>query len=144
MKLPKLSSNARYALSLLTVVSVFLWAAWITLTVSNPAKQKFATVKLQALVNEYVTKQARSSSSPEVIGAQTKKFMLALDKTVKEHGKSGTILLVNEATVGSEIPDVTPQIRAKIYKLVPQPVVAANPVSVEQQMSSFFSAGTEQ
>jgi|GEM_PF-5689053 len=134
--------NVRYALTLLGAIATILWAGWVTVQVSNPPSNRFARIQLQSLISEYISKQARSASSPEAIGAQTKLFMATLNQTVGEYGNSGTILLVNEAIVGSDIPDVTNEVRAKVYQKVPEPKVVSNSSSLEQQMSSFFG-GTE-
>lgn len=143
MKLKLEKANVRYAAALLGAVAVLLWAGWITSEVSQPKQNQFARVQLQSLISEYVSKQARSASSPEVIGKQTKAFMGALDQTVSDYGKNGTVLLVNEAIVGSNLPDVTADIRTRVYQVVAEPKAMRSKESVEQQMSSFFG-GTGQ
>jgi hypothetical protein len=86
-----------------------------------------ASVRLQQLVGEYVQAQARSAAPPEAVTQQTQAFMAALGSELKRRGEDGTTVLVGEAVLSSNVPDITDQVRKAIYAKVPMPASAAMP-----------------
>ena len=86
-----------------------------------------ASVRLQQLVGEYVQAQARSAAPPEAVTQQTQAFMAALGGELKRRGEDGTTVLVGEAVLSSNVPDITDQVRKAIYAKVPMPASAAMP-----------------
>ena len=109
-------------------VAVALWGAWVTKEVlTPPAAVPMASVRLEMLIGEYVQAQARSNAPPEVVTGQTQAFMAALGQELKRRGQDGTTVLVGEAVLSSNVPDITPQVRAAIYARVPAPAASAAP-----------------
>lgn len=84
-----------------------------------------ARVQMSQIVGEYVQAQARSSSTPEAVTVETKAFMGEIEKNSKARGARGQIVLVGEAVLTENVPDITNELRAEIYKKVKRPEVAA-------------------
>ena len=113
------------------VVVALLWGAWVTKTLMMPpAAVPMASVRLDQLVGEYVQAQARIASPPEVVTQQTQAFMAALGNELKRRGQSGTTVLVGEAVLSQNVPDITPDVRKAVYARVPMPAIAAPPMAV--------------
>ncbi len=74
--------------------------------------------------------------------------MAALDETVSGLSRSGKVVLVHEAIVGGEVPDVTQSVKTAVYAKVPRPqpaqALGAAPqgqaARVEQEMQAFMAA----
>ena len=110
------------------VVVALLWGAWVTKTLMTPAAAvPMASVRLEQLVAEYVQAQARSAAPPEIVTRQTQAFMAVLGSELKRRGQSGTIVLVGEAVLSQNVPDITFEVRKAIYAKVPMPAVAVQP-----------------
>ena len=112
------------------VVAGLLWGAWVTKSIINPAvvKAPIASVRLQQIVGEYVQAQARSNTPPEVVAQQTQTFMTTLGDVLKARGADGTTVMVGEAVLSQNVPDITEDVRRAIYAKVPPPTAAAAPV----------------
>ncbi|MBA4228960.1 MAG: conjugal transfer protein TrbI [Hyphomonas sp.] len=130
--------------------SVFVWGAWVTKTIAfdAPGRQEFVQLQLQGIIGEYLQAQARSNTDEQTAARETAVFMAALDQTVSGLSKSGKVVLVHEAIIGGDVPDVTPSVKAAVYAKVPRPqpaqALAAPPqgqaARVEQEMQAFMSA----
>lgn len=108
------------------VVAVGLWGAWVTKNVLDGAElPPMARVQMSQIVGEYVQAQARSSSSPETVTAETRAFMGEIERNLKARGARGQVVLVGEAVLTENVPDITSELRAEIYKKVKRPEVAA-------------------
>ncbi|QNE07772.1 TrbI F-type domain-containing protein [Croceicoccus marinus] len=117
--------------AMVLAVAVLLWGAWVTKTLMTPpAAVPMASVRLEQLVGEYVQSQARSAAPPELVTQQTQAFMSALGEELKRRGQDGTTVLVGEAVLSQNVPDITDQVRAAIYAKVPPPSVAGGPAVV--------------
>ena len=118
-----------YALAAL-VVAVLLWGAWVTKRVSSPvAPLPIASVRLEAIVVEYVQAQTHSGASDDQVTRQTADFMAALDQALRARGAAGTTVLVGEAVLSQNVPDITEDIRKAVYAKVPLPVPAPLPLA---------------
>jgi hypothetical protein len=60
------------------------------------------------------------------VAAQTQAVMSALDDEMKKVGASGTTVLVGEAVLSKNVPDITDQIRRAVFARVPLPAAAPN------------------
>lgn len=110
-------------------VALLLWGAWVTKAiVTPPAAVPMASVRLEQLVGEYVQAQARSTASPEIVTQQIQMFMAALGEELEARGQDGTTVLVGEAVLSQNVPDITADVRKAIYARVPMPV-AGPPVA---------------
>lgn len=106
-------------------VALLLWGVWVTKhIVSPPASLPMASVRLEAIVSEYVQAQSHSGGQPEAVAGQTRAFMSALDQELQHVGQSGTTVLVGEAVLSRNVPDITDQIRRAVYAKVPLPAAA--------------------
>ena len=116
-----------WALAALAVV-MLLWAAWVTKHIASaPPQLPMASVRLEALVTEYVQAQSHSNGTPDAVTQQTARFMSAIEDELKRVGASGTTVLVGEAVLSKNVPDITDQVRKAVYAKVPLPTAAAGP-----------------
>ena len=106
-------------------VVMLLWAAWVTKHIASaPPQVPMASVRLEALVTEYVQAQSHSNGTPEAVTQQTARFMSAIEDELKQVGAGGTTVLVGEAVLSKNVPDITDQVRKAVYAKVPLPVAA--------------------
>lgn len=135
-----------------------LWGAWVTRELLNaPATPTFVRVQLSSMIGEYVTAQARSPSPPDVVTAETKAFMGAVQRNLEARGARGQVVLVGEAVLAGNVPDVTMAVRREVYAKVPSPgsrsastrpvmdamrqVMSPNPTSVAHGSAAVSEAG---
>jgi hypothetical protein len=145
-------------------ITMFIWGAWVTRNIaSSPdSRQEFVQLQLQGIIGEYLQAQSRSSADETTAARETAVFMAALDETVASLSKSGKVVLVHEAIVGGNVPDVTQSVKAAVYAKVPRPTpaqagparalgqgmgpgvgpkgTAANAARVEAEMQAFMAA----
>ena len=108
-------------------VAALLWGAWVTKNILDPAvvKAPIASVRLEQIIGEYVQAQARSNTPPEIVTQQTQAFMAALGEELKARGADGTTVMVGEAVLSQNVPDITADVRNAIYAKVPPPATPA-------------------
>lgn len=104
-------------------VAGVLWGAWMTKEVAELKAHKtpIAAVHLQPLIEEYVQGQARSGTPEQLVMRQTQAFMAALDAELLKRGRNGTTVLVAEAVLSKNVPDVTADVRRAVYAKVEAP-----------------------
>ena len=127
------------------VVAALLWGAWVTKNILDPAvvKAPIASVRLEQIIGEYVQAQARSNTPPEIVTQQTQAFMAALGEELKARGADGTTVMVGEAVLSQNVPDITAEVRNAIYAKVPPPAAraaAAPPAFAPPQQAPAGSA----
>jgi hypothetical protein len=106
-------------------VAMLLWGAWVTKHIAAPPAQiPMASVRLEALVTEYVQAQSHANGTPDAVTQQTARFMGAIDDELKRIGANGTTVLVGEAVLSKNVPDITDQVRKAVYAKVPLPTAA--------------------
>ena len=114
------------------LVAAGLWGAWVTKNLmAGDAIPPIARVQLSAIVGEYVQAQARSATPPEQVTAETRAFMAEIQRNLEARGASGQIVLVGEAVLAGNVPDITASLRKEVYTKVrlPQPAtLGANDV----------------
>lgn len=91
---------------------------------ADDAIPPIARVQLSGIVGEYVQAQARSATPPEQVTAETRAFMAEIQRNLEARGQRGQIVLVGEAVLAGNIPDITASLRKEVYTKVrmPQPV----------------------
>ena len=114
------------------LVAAGLWGAWVTKNVLSSADlPPMAKVQLAGVVGEYVRAQARSATPPEQVTAETRAFMAEIQRNLEARGAKGQIVLVGEAVLAGNVPDITASLRKEVYTKVrmPQPAtLGANDV----------------
>ncbi len=106
-------------------IAMLLWGAWVTKHIASPAAAvPMASVRLETIISEYVQAQSHSNGQPDAVAAQTRAFMNALDQELQKVGAAGTTVLVGEAILSKNVPDITNQIRRAVYAKVPLPAAA--------------------
>lgn len=111
------------------LVAAGLWGAWVTKSVlAGPERPAIARVQLSGIVGEYVQAQARSATPPEQVTTETRAFMAEVKRNLERRGASGQIVLVGEAVLAGNVPDITADVRREVYAHVrmPQPAAAGS------------------
>lgn len=131
----------RMEIALVAVVVVLLaWGAWVTKTITaGPAKQEFVQLQLQGIIGEYLQAQARSGNDEATAARETAVFMQKLDQTVAGLSREGKIVLVHEAVIGGDIPDVTANVKQAVYSQVGKPKMLPA-AGVQGDMEAFLAA----
>ena len=127
---PRAAPRARIGLVPVAMVGALvaagLWGAWVTRNVlgagGTPA---IAKVQLAGIVGEYVQAQARSATPPEQVTSETRAFMGEVQKNLERRGASGQIVLVGEAVLAGNVPDITAEVRREVYARIKMPQPAA-------------------
>jgi len=142
--------SAREILLFAGAAATLVWGAWVTKSVAaqGSGQQEFVQLQLQGIIGEYLQAQARSNTDEQTAARETAMFMAALDQTVSGLGKDGKVVLLHEAVVGGELPDVTEAVKAAVYAKVPRPqpaqALAAPPegqaARVEAEMQAYMTA----
>lgn len=108
------------------LVAAGLWAAWVTNSVlGGYERPAIAKVQLSGIVGEYVQAQARSATPPEQVTTETRAFMSEIQRNLERRGAAGQIVLVGEAVVAGNVPDITADLRREVYARVRMPQQAS-------------------
>jgi len=110
------------------LVASGLWGAWVTKSViGRDDRPAIAKVQLSGIVGEYVQAQARSATPPEQVTSETRAFMGEVQRNLERRGATGQIVLVGEAVLAGNVPDITAEVRREVYAHVrmPQPAAAS-------------------
>ncbi|MFD2780348.1 TrbI F-type domain-containing protein [Novosphingobium pokkalii] len=94
-------------------------------------------VALADLVRDYVQAEARSGATPDQITAETSAYIKALNLAVARHAAQGEILLLSNAVVAGDVPDITPRVRDEVTASLAKPALSQSPAA---QMQQFFDA----
>lgn len=114
------------------LLGAVVWGAWATREIVALGEKRIVAVSLAAMANDFVMAEARSGNSPEQTDADTRHYMQTLQAVLKARGDGGETILVGEAVVGSSVPDITPDVREAVGKLItanPPPRVAGAAVA---------------
>ena len=117
--LPRIAMPAAMA-----AIAALLWAAWITkevLAAGSDRRPAFAAVRLAPIVEEFVQAQARAQGPEAQAAAETRAFMARLDAELRRRGRNGTTVLVAEAVVSRDVPDITADVRRAVYASAARP-----------------------
>lgn len=131
---PLVRSPARFAglttsqLALMaTALAAGIWGMWATAKIFALEDRRVVSVRLAAIVNDFITAEARSGTPPDQLTARTRTFMTALDSMLKQRAADGQVVLVGEAVVAASVPDVTMEVVADLAQLVKMRPPAAMP-----------------
>src|SRR3546814_414896 len=81
----------------------------------TPKQERIVSARLSSIVGEYVQAQARSTSPPAQVEAEMRKFMASLDKELERRSSGGEIVLVGEAVLTKNVPDITDKLKEAVY-----------------------------
>ncbi len=142
---PKVFAGLTMTQLLLCVLgfAVAVWALWVTQAVLHPKQTRFVRADLSRIVGDYVQAQARSAAPPERVEAEMRRFMTALEAEITRRGTSGEVVLVGEAVLSKNVPDVTAAIAGSVYGSGvprPQPASAAQMQAVEAARAAMPAA----
>lgn len=113
----------------LIVLALFVWGMWVTRALTAPKQDHIVSARLSALVGDYVEAQRFSGSPPERVQAEMRAFMSSLDKELQRRSANGQVVLVGEAVLTKNVPDITESLKKAVFASgVPEP----KRVSVEQ------------
>jgi Type-F conjugative transfer system protein (TrbI_Ftype) len=107
-----------------------IWGMWATSKIFALENRRVVSVRLAAIVNDFVSAEARSGTPPEQLEPRTRAFMTALDSVLKKRAEGGQVVLVGEAVIASSVPDVTRDVVAALSKIVRMPVAIALPPAI--------------
>ena len=92
-------------------LAALVWGMWVTKALVTPKQEHIVSARLSSLVGEYVPAQARSASPPEQVEAEMRKFMASLDTELQRRSAGGEIVLVGEAVLTKNVPDITDKLK---------------------------------
>lgn len=117
-----------------------VWVAWASKGIVELRQHENHLVKarLTEVVSDYVQAAARSGATPDQVTQQTANFLRVLNDSVTAHSSNGQIVLLANAIVAGEVPDITDQIRSEVYAKIPKPSPASNN-QVQAQMKEFMN-----
>lgn len=129
------------------LVAAGLWGAWVTKSVLGTGDTPtIAKVQLSGIVGEYVQAQARSATPPEQVTTETRAFMGEVQKNLERRGAAGQIVLVGEAVLAGNVPDITAEVRREVYGHIkmPQPANASAGDVMGAMRAAMNGQGTSQ
>jgi len=132
---PRQPSVMRQVALVMAASGALLWGVWAThtiLTLRDNAPH-LVKVELADLVREYVQREARSGEQAEELTARTANFLKALNSAVSAHARKGDIVLLGNAVVDGDVPDITATVRTEVYAHQPR---AAEPAPAPAGMKS--------
>ena len=135
----KIRADYRRMLGIGLGAAAFLWGVWashaiIELRHGGPHLVK---VQLAELVREFVQAEARSGAPADRITAETGTFLKALNESVGARAAHGETVLLANAVVGGDVPDITMAVRSEVYSHVPRPQ-GGSVEGLSPQMQQFF------
>ena len=97
------------------ILGATVWGMWVTKTLVTPRQDHIVSARLSAIVGDYVQAQARSATTAEQVEGEMRRFMAALDKEVQRRSDEGEIVMVGEAVLTKNVPDITDSIKKAVY-----------------------------
>lgn len=104
-----------HLLESMLIAAAIAWAVWITHLTLAPEPDRLASVRLSEIVGEFVQAKARSAAPPAQVEAEMRKFMASLDAELQRRSREGQVVLVGEAVLTRNVPDITDQLRRALY-----------------------------
>ena len=115
----------RDAVRALSLALLLVWAAWATRELTTRPANTLVKLNLAGLVQEYMVAASHSNWTADQIRAQTTAFSSAIDAQIAAYARRGTTVLMTEAVLSKNVPDITPQVRTAILKKVAWPTPGA-------------------
>ncbi|MDF0544638.1 TrbI F-type domain-containing protein [Sphingobium sp. H39-3-25] len=92
-----------------------IWCMWVTKALVAPKQDHIVSARLSSIVGEYVQGQARSASPPAQVESEMRTFMATLDSELQRRSANGQVVLVGEAVLTKNVPDITDSLKAAVY-----------------------------
>ena len=105
----------------LSLAVLLVWAAWVTRELVARPTNSVVKLNLAGLVQEYMIAASHSNWTADQIRTQTGAFTGAIDDQIAAYARDGTTVLMTEAVLSKNVPDITPRVRAAILKKVAWP-----------------------
>ncbi len=106
----------------LAILALIIWAMWVTRALTAPKQEHIVSARLSSLVGDYVEAQRFSGSPPERVQAEMRAFMASLDKELQRRSGNGQVVLVGEAVLTKNVPDITESLKKAVFAAgVPEP-----------------------
>ena len=99
------------ALALLAII----WCMWVTKALIAPKQDHIVSARVSSSVGEYVQGQARSASPPAQVESEMRTFMASLDRELQRRSANGQVVLVGEAVLTKNVPDITDSLKSAVY-----------------------------
>ena len=134
--------TARQIVAGILVLAAIVWTMWVTKALLAPKQDHLVKVRLSSIVGEYVQAQSRSSSPPAQVEAEMRTFLASLDKELERRSAGGQVVLVGEAVLTKNVPDITDSLKAAVYASGIQPPKQASAQELQrmEQLSAAASA----
>ena len=95
---------------------------WVTRALTQSKQDHIVSARLSSLVGDYVEAQRYSGSPPDRVRAEMQAFMSSLDTELQRRSQSGQIVLVGEAVLTKNVPDITDSLKKAVFAAgVPEP-----------------------
>lgn len=126
----------------LIALALAIWGMWVTRALTAPKQDHIVSARLSALVGDYVEAQRYSGSPPDRVQAEMRAFMASLDKELQRRSAEGQVVLVGEAVLTKNVPDITESLKKAVFASgVPEPKRAsAEQLQRMQELSAAQSA----
>jgi len=106
----------------LLALAIVIWGMWVTRALTQSKQDNIVSARLSSLVGDYVEAQRYSGSPPERVRTEMQAFMASLDKELQRRSQSGQIVLVGEAVLTKNVPDITESLKKAVFAGgVPEP-----------------------
>ncbi|TGX49150.1 hypothetical protein E5A73_20135 [Sphingomonas gei] len=106
----------------LVALALAIWGMWVTRALTAPKQDHIVAARLSALVGDYVEAQRYSGSPPDRVQAEMRAFMASLDKELQRRSADGQVVLVGEAVLTKNVPDITESLKKAVFASgVPEP-----------------------
>lgn len=126
----------------LLLLAGLVWGMWVTRALTAPRQDHIVSARLSALVGDYVEAQRYSGSPPDRVQAEMRAFMTSLDKELQRRSAGGQVVLVGEAVLTRNVPDITESLKKAVFASgVPMPKRAsADELQRMQELSAAQAA----
>ncbi|MCW2351784.1 hypothetical protein M2335_003276 [Sphingobium sp. B12D2B] len=124
------------------VIAAIVWGMWVTRALTLSKEDHIVSARLSALVGDYVEAQRFSGSPPDRVRAEMQAFMSSLDKELQRRSTDGQIVLVGEAVLTKNVPDITDSLKKAVFASgVPEPKrMSVEEIQRLQELSAAQSA----
>lgn len=131
--------SRRQILAGAALFAAIIWGMWVTRALTSAEEEPLVAARLSALVGDYVEAQRFSGSPPDRVQAEMRAFMASLDKELQRRSARGQVVLVGEAVLTKNVPDITDSLKAAVFASgVPLPKRAS--VEELQRMQELAAA----